>query len=44
MTTHLINHLRIPNGVPSPDGLTYLEGVEATFTPFGADGSCLTPP
>jgi len=35
MTTYLINHLRIPNGVPNSDGLTYLENVEATFRPFG---------
>jgi len=35
MTTYLINHLRIPNGVPNSDGLTYLENVEATFKPFG---------
>ena len=34
MTTYLINHLRIPNGVPNSDGLTYLENVEATFKPF----------
>ena len=35
MTTYLINHLRIPNGVPNADGLTYLENVEATFKPYG---------
>lgn len=35
MTTYLINHLRIPNGVPKPEGLAYLESVEATFTPYG---------
>ena len=35
MTTYLINHLRIPNGVPKPDGLVYLENVEATFLPYG---------
>jgi uncharacterized protein (DUF1330 family) len=35
MTTYLINHLRIPNGVPKADNLTYLELVEATFLPFG---------
>jgi uncharacterized protein (DUF1330 family) len=33
MATYLINHLRIPNGVPKPDGLAYLEQVEATFEP-----------
>jgi uncharacterized protein (DUF1330 family) len=36
MTTYLINHLRIPNGVPKPDALEYLESVEATFKPYGA--------
>ena len=35
MTTYLINHLRIPNGVPNSHGLRYLENVEATFKPFG---------
>ena len=35
MSAYLINHLRIPNGVPSPDALSYLENVEATFKPFG---------
>jgi uncharacterized protein (DUF1330 family) len=35
MSAYLINHLRIPNGVPSPDALSYLESVEATFKPFG---------
>ena len=35
MPAYLINHLRIPNGVPSPDALSYLESVEATFKPFG---------
>jgi uncharacterized protein (DUF1330 family) len=35
MTTYLINHLRIPNGVPKPDALVYLERVEATFLPYG---------
>jgi uncharacterized protein (DUF1330 family) len=34
MTAYLINHLRIPNGVPSSEALTYLEEVEATFTPY----------
>jgi uncharacterized protein DUF1330 len=28
MTAYLINHLRIPGGVPKPDALTYLEQVE----------------
>jgi uncharacterized protein (DUF1330 family) len=35
MTTYLINHLRIPNGIPKPENLEYLEEVEATFTPYG---------
>jgi uncharacterized protein (DUF1330 family) len=35
MTTYLINHLRIPNGVPTPEALEYLENVEATFEPYG---------
>lgn len=35
MTAYLINHLRVPNGVPSPKGLEYLEKVEATFQPYG---------
>jgi uncharacterized protein (DUF1330 family) len=35
MTTYLINHLRIPNGVPKSENLEYLEKVEATFTPYG---------
>ena len=35
MTTYLINHLRIPNGVPKLESLEYLENVEATFKPYG---------
>jgi len=35
MTTYLINHLRIPNGVPKPEALEYLEHVESTFKPYG---------
>ena len=35
MTAYLINHLRIPNGVPKAESLTYLESVEATFEPYG---------
>jgi uncharacterized protein (DUF1330 family) len=35
MTTYLINHLRIPNGVPNEEALVYLENVEATFLPYG---------
>jgi uncharacterized protein (DUF1330 family) len=35
MTTYLVNHLRIPNDVPKPEALEYLENVEATFKPYG---------
>jgi uncharacterized protein (DUF1330 family) len=35
MTTYLINHLRLPNGVPKPENLEYLEQVQATFAPYG---------
>jgi uncharacterized protein (DUF1330 family) len=35
MKTYLINHLRIPGGGPTSDGLTYLERVEATVAPYG---------
>jgi uncharacterized protein (DUF1330 family) len=35
MTTYLINHMRIPNGIPKPEALVYLENVEATFEPYG---------
>jgi uncharacterized protein (DUF1330 family) len=35
MTTYLINHLRIPGGVPTEDGLAFLEQVEATVAPYG---------
>jgi uncharacterized protein (DUF1330 family) len=35
MTTYLINHLRIPGGVPTKDELAYLEQVEATVAPYG---------
>lgn len=35
MTTYLINHLRIPGGIPKPENLDYLEQVEATFIPYG---------
>ena len=35
MTTYLINHLRIPNGIPKSENLEYLEQVEATFKPYG---------
>ncbi|MDD0999736.1 DUF1330 domain-containing protein [Pseudomonas sp. TNT2022 ID1044] len=33
--TYLINHLRIPGGVPNSQSLDYLEKVEATVAPFG---------
>ncbi|MEU3252740.1 DUF1330 domain-containing protein [Streptomyces sp. NPDC006997] len=35
MSTYLINHLRIPGGVPNEEGLSYLERVEGTAHPFG---------
>jgi uncharacterized protein (DUF1330 family) len=35
MSTYLINHLRIPGGVPNEEGLSYLEQVEATAAPYG---------
>jgi uncharacterized protein (DUF1330 family) len=35
MTTYLINHLRIPGGIPTEAGLAYLEQVEATVAPYG---------
>jgi uncharacterized protein (DUF1330 family) len=35
MATYLINHLRIPGGIPTQDALAYLEQVEATVTPYG---------
>jgi len=35
MPTYLINHLRIPGGVPNEEGLTYLEQVESTAKPYG---------
>ena len=35
MSTYLINHLRIPGGVPNSAGLDYLEQVEATTKQFG---------
>jgi hypothetical protein len=31
MATDLINHVRTPGDVPKPEGLEYLEQVEATF-------------
>jgi uncharacterized protein (DUF1330 family) len=35
MSTYLINHLRIPGGVPNEEGLSYLDQVEATAQPYG---------
>jgi uncharacterized protein (DUF1330 family) len=35
MSTYLIDHLRIPGGIPNAEGLDYLEQVEATVKPFG---------
>jgi uncharacterized protein (DUF1330 family) len=35
MSTYLINHLRIPGGVPNNQALRYLEQVEATVAPHG---------
>jgi len=35
MSIYLINHLRIPGGVPNEEGLSYLEQVEATVEPYG---------
>jgi uncharacterized protein (DUF1330 family) len=39
MTTYLINHLRIPGGIPTEDELAYLEHVEAAVAPY--DGKWL---
>lgn len=39
MTTYLINHLRIPGGIPTEDELAYLEQVEAAVAPY--DGKWL---
>jgi uncharacterized protein (DUF1330 family) len=36
MSAYLINHLRIPGGVPNAEGLDYLEQVEGTAKPYGA--------
>jgi uncharacterized protein (DUF1330 family) len=44
MTTYLINHLRIPDGVPNTGALTYLENVEATFLPYGGKWLVLDAP
>ncbi|WFE98915.1 DUF1330 domain-containing protein [Micromonospora sp. WMMD964] len=36
MSTYLINHLRIPGGVPTEESLRYLELVQATTEAYGA--------
>ena len=36
MSTYLINHLRIPGGVPTEESLRYLEQVQATTEAYGA--------
>jgi len=35
MSVYLINHLRIPGGIPNEEGLSYLERVESTVKPYG---------
>ncbi|MFG2827953.1 DUF1330 domain-containing protein [Streptomyces sp. NPDC048434] len=35
MSAYLINHLRIPGGVPNEQGLSYLEQVEETVKAYG---------
>jgi uncharacterized protein (DUF1330 family) len=35
MSTYLINHLRVPGGIPNEDGLAYLEKVESTVVAHG---------
>jgi uncharacterized protein (DUF1330 family) len=35
MSTYLINHLRIPVGIPNEEGLAYLEQVEDTVKAYG---------
>ena len=35
MSAYLINHLRIPGGVPNEAGLSYLEQVESTVKTYG---------
>jgi len=37
MTTYLINHLRIPGGIPNEEGLSYLEQVERTVKAYGGE-------
>lgn len=35
VSAYLINHLRIPGGVPNEEGLSYLERVESIVRPYG---------
>ncbi len=35
MSAYLINHLRIPGGVPNEEGLSYPEQVESTVKAYG---------
>jgi uncharacterized protein (DUF1330 family) len=35
MSAYLINHLRIPGGIPNEEGLSYLEQVESTTKAYG---------
>lgn len=35
MSAYLINHLRLPGGIPTEEGLSYLEQVESTVTAHG---------
>jgi len=44
MATELINHLRIPGGVPKAEGLEYFEQVDATFGPYGGSWLVLGAP
>jgi hypothetical protein len=37
MPAHIVNHLRIPGGVPKPEGLDELERLEATFEPVRSE-------
>ena len=38
LSAYLINHLRIPGGVPNEAGLSYLEQVESTSRHVAAGG------
>ncbi len=35
MPTYLINHLRVPGGLPNEEALSYLEQVESTVKAYG---------